>query len=189
MYFANGAKYSFMLSVVTIGVAGLLTVSYLTPYRWQRIVTYFKPSENYETSGYHINQALIAIGNGGLTGVGLGQSTTKIKYLPEPIGDSIFAIVSEELGFVGSVAVILIIWLLVARILVLSRKVPHKFGQLLLVGFGCLIGLQAFVNIGAISGLIPLTGMSLPFISYGGTGLTTYMTIAGIIANISKYAR
>lgn len=189
MYFANGAKYSFLLSIAGASIIGLALVSYLTPYRWQRIMTYFEPNKNYETSGYHINQALIAIGNGGLGGVGLGESTTKIKYLPEPIGDSIFAVISEEIGFIGSVSVIILLWLLTGRILFLSMHTSHKFGQLLLIGFACLIGLQSFTNIAAISGLIPLTGMPLPFISYGGTGLTVYMIILGVIVNISKYTR
>ncbi len=189
MYFVSGAKHSFLMSIVATSLAGLLLISYLTPYRWARIMTYFRPGNNPETSDYHINQALIAIGSGGATGVGFGQSTTKIKYLPEPIGDSIFAIVGEELGFLGTTMVITVIFILIFKIFMISRKIPHKFGQLTLVGFGSLLSLQVFMNIAAISGLIPLTGVSLPFISYGGTGLVAYMTIIGIIANISKYAR
>lgn len=189
VYFVGGANTRHLATIGAIGAAGLLIVSFLTPYRWQRIATFINPDKNLETSSYHINQALTAIGAGGNFGVGLGESTSKISQLPEPIGDSIFAIVAEELGFVGVILIIVAIAALVLRILLLSRKIPHRFGQLILIGFGTMLALQAFVNIAAISGLIPLTGMPLPFISYGGTALVAYMTIIGIIGNISKYAR
>jgi cell division protein FtsW len=152
------------------------------------VLSFLDPEANPLGSGYHINQALIAIGAGGLAGVGFGESTTKIQYLPEPIGDSIFAVLAEELGFVGSVSLIAIFAILVLKILLLARKTKDKFGKLLLVGFGSLISLQVFINIAAISGLIPLTGVPLPFISYGGTALAAFMTMGGIIANISKYS-
>lgn len=187
VYFLSGARWIYLFSTLTLGISAILAVSYFTPYRWTRLMTFINPNANYETSGYHINQAQIAIGSGGLAGVGLGQSTTKISYLPEPIGDSIFAVIAEELGFIGGAAVIGLFALLCLRTLILAPKVKNKFGSLLLVGFGTLIGIQAFVNIGAISGVIPLTGMPLPFVSYGGTALAVYMTMAGIITNVSKY--
>ncbi len=189
IYLMSGAKLSYLWGALLIGLISIASISYFSPYRWNRITTYLKPDANLETTGFHINQARIAIGAGGLTGVGLGQSTTKISYLPEPIGDSIFAIISEELGFLGAATIIIVFALLSIRILAISKKIPDKFGRLLLMGFGSLIGVQAFINIGAISGLIPLTGMPLPFISFGGTALTVFMTMSGIILNISKYAR
>lgn len=188
MYFASGARPAYLLLTAVLGAAIILAVSYATPYRWNRIMAFIDPESNPQTSGYHITQSRIAIGSGGLWGAGLGESTTKIKYLPEPIGDSIFAVIAEELGFVGSATVALLFGTLSVRTLLLSRRLQNRFGQLLLVGFGMLIGIQAFVNIGAISGLIPVTGMPLPFISYGGTGLAVYMTMVGVIANVSKYA-
>lgn len=187
VYFLSGARWTYLFSALALGAIAILAVSYFTPYRWARLMTFIKPEANYETSGYHINQARMAIGSGGLFGVGLGQSTTKINYLPEPIGDSIFAVIAEELGFVGAGAVIALFGVLCLRALMLARRVKNKFGSLLLIGFGTLIGVQAFVNIGAISGVIPLTGMPLPFISYGGTALAAYMTMAGIMANVSRY--
>lgn len=189
IYLMSGAKLSYLGGALLIGVVSIASISYFSPYRWERILTYLKPDANLETTGFHINQALIAVGSGGLTGVGLGQSTTKISYLPEPIGDSIFAIVSEELGFLGAATIIIVFTLLSIRILTISKKIPDKFGRLLLVGFGGLIGVQSFINIGAISGLIPLTGMPLPFVSFGGTALVIFMTMSGLILNISKYAR
>lgn len=187
VYFVSGARISYILSVLIASALALFLLIYFTPYRWARVQTFFKPDTNLQTSSYHINQTKIAIGSGGLFGVGYGQSTTKIKYLPEPIGDSIFAVVAEELGFVGAMSLIGILFLLVLRIVILAMKTNDRFTQLLLVGFAALITLQSFVNIGAISGIIPLTGMPLPFISYGGTALAVFMTISGIVVNISKH--
>ncbi len=169
------------------GTSGFALIVYITPYRLDRVLNYINPESNPLGGGYHINQAKIAIGSGGMFGVGYGQSTTKIKYLPEPIGDSIFAVIAEELGFAGSLTLVGAFVLLVTKTLLLARKAPDRFAKLLLIGFASLIAIQAFVNIGAISGLIPLTGTPLPFISYGGTALAVFMTMGGIIANISKY--
>jgi len=189
VYFASGARLSYLLGAFAVGILGLLIVIFLTPYRLNRITTYLNPGANQEGASYHINQALIAIGSGGLTGVGFGQSTTKISYLPEPIGDSIFAVIAEELGFIGATTVIILFAVLVIRILMLALRTEHKFGRLILVGFGSLIGMQAFINIAAISGLIPLTGMPLPFISYGSSALVSLMAGIGIVANISSYTK
>ncbi len=188
VYFVSGARITYIISAVMAGAIILGLLIYFTPYRWARISSFLKPDANLQTTGYHVNQAKIAIGSGGFFGVGYGQSTTKIKYLPEPIGDSIFAVIAEELGFVGAIGLIGVLFLLVMRIMFLAIKCRDRFGQLLLVGFGSLIMIQCFVNIGAISGILPLTGTPLPFISYGGTALAVYMTIAGIIVNVSKYA-
>lgn len=189
MYFASGARMRYLFIAAALGIGAIAIVSFATPYRWNRIMTYLNPSANQETSGYHINQALIAIGSGGWSGVGLGKSTTKIKYLPEPISDSIFAVIAEELGFLGAMSVVIVIALAIFRTMYIATKTSNAFGQLLLVGFGSLIGIQAFMNIAAISGIVPLTGTPLPLISYGGTALAVTMTIGGMIINISKYAR
>lgn len=178
---------SYIISALAAGMLILSLLTYLTPYRWARVMTYFNPESNLQTTGYHVNQTKIAIGLGGLWGVGYGQSTTKIKYLPEPIGDSIFAVIAEEMGFVGGVALIILFFLFVIRTIFISFKTRDRFAQLLLIGFASLVALQSFVNIAAISGIIPLTGIPLPFISYGGTALAVFMTMAGIIVNVSKY--
>ncbi len=188
VYFVSGARPLYIVTIVLMGLLVLGATIYLTPYRWERIQAFLNPEANLQTSGYHINQALIAIGSGGWWGVGYGQSNAKILYLPEPIGDSIFVIIAEELGFVGVLAVIGIFALLVMRIFLIAGKARDKFGQLLLIGFGSLIAIQVFINIASISGVIPLTGAPLPFISYGGTALAVFMTIAGIINNVSKYS-
>lgn len=186
IYFVSGAKWSYIFGTLGAGLLALVLIIYITPYRFNRIMNFINSESNPLSGGYHINQAKIAIGSGGIWGVGYGQSTTKIKYLPEPIGDSIFAVIAEELGFAGSLALVGAFVLLVTKTLLLARKAPDRFAKLLLIGFASLIAIQAFVNIGAISGLIPLTGTPLPFISYGGTALAVFMTMGGIIANISK---
>lgn len=187
MYFSAGAKIRFLVSAVLLGGIMLMLLIYTTPYRYERLLNYFNPEADPLGGGYHINQSLIAIGSGGLTGVGYGKSTTKINYLPEPIGDSIFAVIAEELGFIGSSILIFLFLLLTWRVLMIAKSSPDAFSRYLATSFASLIGLQVFINVGAISGLIPLTGIPLPFISYGGTSLAVFLTIAGIIVNISKW--
>lgn len=188
MYFVSGSRIQYLMITAGLLITVVGIVIYMTPYRMLRVEAFFHPEQNTQTSGYQVNQAKMAIGSGGLLGVGYGQSKTKIKYLPEPLADSIFAVVGEELGFIGSLTVISLIFALVLRLFFIARKTHDQFGALILIGFGSLIGLQAAINIGAISGLIPLTGMALPFISYGGTALAVFMTMAGIANNISKYS-
>jgi len=187
VYFASGAKPKYILSLILIGLLLFGLVIYATPYRWERIQSFINPQEDTQDSAYHINQSLITIGSGGLWGVGYGQSSAKIHYLPEPIGDSIFAIIAEELGFVGAMVIVGAFLILIFRTFAIAAKSQSKFGQLLLVGFGSLIAIQTFVNMAAVSGIIPLTGIALPFISYGGTALVVFLTMAGIINNVSRY--
>lgn len=189
MYFTAGAKIRFIVSIFLIAGLGFSLLVYTTPYRMQRILTFLNPQTDELGNAYHINQSLLAIGSGGLTGVGYGQSTTKLNYLPEPIGDSIFAVIGEELGFVGTSTLLLLFLALIMRGLAIAKKTPDIFGRLLVISFISLIGLQTFINVSAISGLLPLTGIPLPFISFGGTALAVFMTMAGIITNVSRYRR
>ncbi len=187
VYFASGARFRYLFYFGGLGVLGLIALIILTPYRFQRVATFLNPSIDTSGSGYQINQALITIGSGGIFGRGYGNSVSK-NFLPERIGDSIFAIIAEEFGFIGATLVILGFLFLVIRSYILASKVRDQFGKLLLIGFATLFGMQAFMNIGAISGLIPLTGVPLPFISYGGTALAAFMTATGIMLNITKRA-
>ena len=187
MYFTAGAHIRFLVAIALLAVTALSILVYITPYRLERITTFFNPQEDQLGSGYHINQALIAIGSGGITGVGYGQSTTKLNYLPEPIGDSIFAIIGEEFGFIGSSIILMLFLIFTWRGFSIARATTDTFGRLLVIGFTSIISIQAVVNIAAISGLIPLTGVPLPFISYGGTALAVFLTMSGIIINISRY--
>jgi len=192
-YFMAGAKIRFLATTAFLALLGVAILITITPYRLDRVKVFLSNMGLFDIpvdpldKNYHLDQALIAIGSGGLTGVGYGQSTTKISYLPEPISDSIFAIIAEELGFIGAMFLITLFFLFVWRGLLIAKKTREPFGQLLAVGFSSIIGLQAFINIAAISGVLPPTGVPLPFISYGGTSLLTIMTMSGIIANISKY--
>ena len=161
---------------------------YLTPYRLERFTAYLTPGADPQGASFHLRQSLITLGAGGLTGVGFGKSTNKYLYLPESIGDSIFVIIGEELGFIGATILISFFFVVVLRGLLISRNMRDEFGKLLLIGFSAIIGIQTFVNIAALSGLIPLTGVTLPFISYGSSSLATFMTMAGIMVNISKYS-
>ena len=189
MYFASGAKMSHVFSIFGIGAVVIMLVIVLGGgYRLNRIKTFLNPDQNVQGSAFHINQALIAVGSGQIYGVGYGRSTTKLQYLPEPMGDSIFAIIAEEFGFVGALTLVGLFFTLVLRIFILAWRTSYRFASLTLIGFGTLIAFQSFIHIGAISGIIPLTGMPLPFISYGGTALAVFMTIGGIVVNISKHS-
>ncbi|MBI4085928.1 MAG: cell division protein FtsW [Candidatus Liptonbacteria bacterium] len=187
MYFSSGAQIKHIFGAGLFIIAALGLIILVTPYRLKRITTFFNPSADISNAGYQINQSLNAIGSGGLWGIGYGRSTSKISYLPAPIGDSIFAVAAEELGFVGAGALITIFGVLVFRLFWIAKGLRDKFGQLILVGFASLIALQSLMNMGALSGFMPLTGVPLPFISYGGTALAVFLTLSGMAVNISKY--
>lgn len=185
VYFVGGAQKKFVFAAIGIGLVLFAGIIVATPYRLERIKTFINPSTEIQGSGYQINQALVTIGSGGVFGVGYGQSTIKTT-LPERVGDSIYAVLAEEFGFVGSMFLILLFFVLVIRGFLLSKRAKDRFGKLLLVGFSTIIGLQAFIHIGGNSGLVPLTGVPLPFISFGGTALAVFMTMGGIMLNVSK---
>ncbi len=159
----------------------------MRPYIMERIKTFMDPGSDPQGSGYQINQSLIAIGSGGWVGRGYGQSIQKFEYLPEPIGDSIFAVYAEEFGFIGSFLLILILAFFTFRGFKIATQSSDLFGMLLVVGFMTLIVAQAFLNIAAMAGIAPLSGLPLPFISHGGTALMATLAIMGIVLNVSKY--
>ncbi|MBI3282944.1 FtsW/RodA/SpoVE family cell cycle protein, partial [Candidatus Curtissbacteria bacterium] len=175
-----------IIYAILLGLALFLLISYLTPYRWTRIKTFFNPTENVRTTSYQLNQALIAIGSGGLTGVGYGKSTTKIHYLPQPIDDSIFAVIAEELGFAGALVFIALLLFLTGRAIGIARGAKDYEGKIVASGIVGLLGIQAFLNLAAIVALVPLTGIPLPFISYGGSSLLVTMITIGILINIRR---
>lgn len=186
MLYAAGVRLKYLAGLAGLAIASLFVLIRIAPYRAARLITFLDPSLDPRGIGYHINQALLAIGSGGLIGLGLGDSLQKHNYLPEPIGDSIFAVVAEELGFIR---IIFIIALFLAFGIVgmkVARAAPDKFGNLVGVGITSWIVLQAFFNIGAISGILPLTGVVLPFISYGGSSLLSTSIGVGILLNISR---
>ncbi len=193
VYFISGARLSFVFGTIFLGLLGLTLVITTTSYRMERAETYVKTLFSSEAvdaqkEGYHINRALTVIGSGGLTGVGFGKSVAKFKNLPEPIGDSIFAVIAEELGFIGALILIATFIALFMRGIMIAKKSRDQFAALTVVGFISIIVIQTFIHIAANSGLLPLTGVPLPFISYGGTSLAIFLTMAGVITNISKYS-
>lgn len=188
MFLAAGARMNHLLS---LGVAGLGLVGlaiYIEPYRMQRFLAFRDPAADPQGTGYHILQSLYAIGSGGLFGMGLGNSKQKFLYLPENHTDFIFAIIGEELGFIGASLVILLFILLAWRGLKIAITAPDPFGSLLATGITCGIVLQAIINIGVVTGSMPVTGVPLPFISFGGTSLLFTLVGIGILLNISRYS-
>jgi len=173
-----------------IGLIGVLTVgfmAYTRPYVRDRITTFLNPASDQLGKSYQINQSLIAIGAGGVAGRGFGQSMQKFNFLPEPIGDSIFAIASEEFGFIGSVIIILLFLVFALWGLKIMAQVADPFGRTLGASLIIMITAQAFINIGAMLGVLPLTGIPLVFISHGGTALFFALIEVGIILNISRF--
>lgn len=188
VYFVSGVKIRHLLVMAFLGLLAIGIIISSTQYRMNRFLSFFNGTQDAQKSGYHLNQAQIAIGSGGIYGRGFGQSTLKYKFLPEPLGDSIFAVVAEEFGFIGSMFLIALFVLFFIRGFLIAKNCRDNFGKFLAAGFVSIIAIQAFINIGAISGLLPLTGVPLPFISFGGTALAVFLTMSGIIANISKYS-
>lgn len=189
IFFVSGAQLSHLGFLAGTGMIGLLVLIWLAPYRAQRLLVFLDPEHDPSGSGYQIKQALIAIGSGGLFGLGLGHSRQKFAYLPEPATDSIFAVLGEEMGLIGGAFVIALFLFFAYRGFRIARNAPDEFGTYLAVGIVSWVVFQAFINILAITGLIPLTGIPLPFVSYGGTSIAALLGAIGILLNISKAAK
>ena len=187
IFFVSGVPLWLFGAGVASLAGGAALMVLMFPYRLARVLTFFNHKEDASGSGYHINQALIALGSGGILGKGLGKTLQAYGYLPESTNDSIFAIIGEEFGFWGSMLVIMLFGGLVYRGLRISRHAPDGFGRSVAIGITTWIGLQALINVAAMLNLIPLTGIPLPFISYGGTSLLALLLAVGILQNISKY--
>ena len=195
--FVAGTKISHFLITGLIGGvfgAGALMIknggsTLGTDFRSSRIQTWLDPFSDPTGDGWQIIQSLYAIGSGGLFGVGLGNSRQKYLYLPEPHNDFIFSVLAEELGFIGCVAVIILFTIFVWRGVVISMKAQDNFGCLIAIGIVTMLGLQAMINIAVVTGTIPVTGMPLPFFSYGGTSLIANLIAVGVLLNISRTAK
>lgn len=187
--YAAGARLTHLAGLAALGAAGFIGLIAAAPYRLKRITGFLDPWQDPLGSGYQIIQSLYAIGPGGLVGLGLGASRQKYSYLPEPQTDFIFSIIAEELGFLGGAAVLMLFLLLVWRGMRTAITAPDTFGSLLAVGIVGMIAVQVIINISVVTGLMPVTGITLPLVSAGGSSLTLMLTAIGILLNISRFAR
>ena len=188
-YFVGGGDIRHIISIIIGAFVVFFIAIKMAPYRLARLMVFMNPNIDPQGAGYHLNQALIAIGSGGLFGVGLGYSRQKYGYLPEVWTDSIFPIIAEELGFILCVIYILLIFILIYHGLIIAKRSKSTYGRILATGIIVWIGFQSFLNISSMLGLMPMTGVPLPFVSYGGTALVMNLAAMGILVNISRYTR
>lgn len=189
MYFVSGVSIWLFLSALGGSLAAATVLIASSRYRLARYITFLNHTDDPSGSGYHINQALIALGSGGILGRGLGKTLQAYGYLPEATNDSIFAIIGEEFGLVGCSFIIAVIALLIWRGWKIAKSAPDDYSRLVACGITAWIGFQSFYNIAAMLGIIPLTGITLPFISYGGTSMIALLISVGILQNISRYTK
>lgn len=186
LYFSAKAPWWHLVILGAIGTVLILILFFTAPYRLSRLLVFLNPESDPLGEGYHIKQALIAVGSGGILGKGLGLGGQKFGFLPQPMTDSIFAVFAQETGFLGCFVVICLFLIFIWQGMKLAKNQKDEFKKLLSIGITSWIGLQAFVNIGAMIGMIPLTGVPLPFFSYGGSALLSELAGCGILLNISK---
>ncbi len=189
MFMVAGARFRDMFFLVLAGLAILLVLALSKDYVMSRVMTFLDPTIDPQGQSWQVRQSLIAVGTGGVAGRGFGQSIQKFQYLPEPIGDSIFAVYAEEFGFIGGCLLILLFSFFTFRGYRIASHSPDLFGMLLVVGFITLIVTQAFLNIASMLALAPMMGLPLPFISHGGTALLATLAMVGIVLNVSRHQK
>ncbi|MBP6060645.1 MAG: cell division protein FtsW [Candidatus Pacebacteria bacterium] len=187
MLFVSGVPMKYVLGFSITAIFVLATLVFFTPYLQSRVKTFLDPSSDPQGSSYQIQQSLVALGGGGIYGRGFGQSIQKFGYLPEAQGDSIFAVIGEEMGFVGSVMTIFLYILFTLRGFRIANRAPDLFSRLLVSGIVIMIMAQSFMHIASVTGVFPLTGVPLVFMSHGGTALMVYMMAMGVVFQISKF--
>jgi cell division protein FtsW len=189
VYFIGGGSAKHILIMMLAGIISFTILIQFKEYQLNRFRCYMNPEFSANDICYQIKQSLIAVGSGGFLGRGLGESRQKYMYLPEPTGDSIFAIVAEETGFLVSAFLILSYFLIFYRGYLISKNAPDDFGKILSIGIVTWLSIQAFINIGGIINLIPMTGVPLPLVSYGGSAILAALSALGILVNISKQTK
>lgn len=189
VYFVGGGRVLHLLALALLGVVLLMGAHHSMSYVQERFECVGNPQMDTQDKCYQVNQSLIAVGSGGLWGRGVGQSGQKFMYLPEVTGDAIFPIIAEELGFIFSLALVFLYFFLFYRGVKIAQHAPDRFGQLLAVGIVSWIMVQAFLNIGGMINIIPMTGVPLPLVSYGGSAMMSALLALGILVNISRYTR
>ena len=187
MAFVAGLSFKRILIIGVVVIIGTFLAIASTPYRLARIETFLHPNTNCLTTGYQSCQAIIAVGSGGFLGIGVGRSVQAYGYLPESDNDSIFAIYAEKFGFVGSIILLAIFGALFTRMSRIAERAPDNFTRLFVIGVLTWISIEALINIGAMIGLLPLKGITLPFISYGGTSVVFFAAAMGLVYQISRY--
>jgi len=186
IYYLAGIELHYLLALVPVSLTAFFLLVKFSPYRFKRVLAFFNPDLDPLGITYHINQILISLGNGGIFGMGLGISRQKYLFLPEAHTDSIFAIIGEEVGFVGSLIIILMFVYLVYLIYKVMIHASDRYGRLLAGGIFAFFNLQIIINLTGITNLLPLTGVPLPFISYGGSNLLISFVLLGILINIAR---
>ncbi|MBR5613721.1 MAG: putative lipid II flippase FtsW [Clostridia bacterium] len=184
-----GAKMTHFMALGLCAVPAIVLMVAKAPYRLARVVTFLDPFQDIQGSGWQIVQSLYAIGSGGIFGAGIGQSRQKYMNIPEPQNDFIFSILAEEFGLLGAILVVLMFIFLIVRGIKIALNAPDLFGTLLATGIVSMIAIQAIVNIAVVTSSMPVTGMPLPFFSYGGTALAITMAEMGIVLNISRHCK
>ncbi len=184
-FFIGGARRKHIMTLFGLGLVGCITLIALRPYMLERVKTFLNNTHDPRGSSWQLNQSLIALGSGGLLGRGLGQSVQKFNYLPEPIGDSIYAVIGEELGFLGTLFILVLYGIVSMRGYHIFKRTPDQFGRLLAIGIVMIILTQASLNICSMLGIFPLTGVPLPLVSHGGTALMVALFELGVLLNIS----
>ncbi|MEY4744756.1 MAG: hypothetical protein RL272_701 [Candidatus Parcubacteria bacterium] len=187
-YFVAGSPWLHISGIFVAGAGALAILVKSAPYRAARLMTFLHPELDPQGVGYHINQAFLAIGSGGWFGLGLGHSRQKYLYLPEVAGDSVFAVIAEELGFIFMLAVLALLATFIIRLVRIAREAPDQFGRFTAAGIAAWVFSQTMFNIGSMVGIMPITGLPLPFVSYGGSSLAVLLAAMGIMANISSHA-
>lgn len=192
----SGISKKSMLKIALLGVAGVVVMllvllvtghiaTVFSPVRLARFTGFLHPFENQQGDGYQLVNSYLAIRTGGLQGQGLGQGVQKAGYLPESHTDFIMAVIAEELGFWGVLIVLGLLLFIIVKDLIIAKKCKEPFGALLAIGVSVMVGIQVFVNLGAVTGILTITGVTLPFMSYGGSSLTLFMLVMGVLTNIS----
>ena len=189
LMFVGGVNIKFFLKIGLLGVIGIVALIAIAPYRLARVLSFLNPWKDPLGSGFQIIQSLYAIGPGGLFGLGFGNSIQKHFYLPEPQTDFIFSIISEEFGFLGIIIIVLLFLIIILSGFKISKKCNNLFGKYLSFGITFQMAFQALLNLMVVVGLIPVTGVTLPFLSYGGSSLLITLCSIGIILNISRYEK
>lgn len=189
LYTLSGEPFRNLIMIAPFGIAALIGLIVTSPYRFQRLLTFMNPTFDPQGISYHVNQIFISLASGGLIGRGFSASRQKYQFLPEAHTDSIFAIIGEEFGFIGSVILIALYGTLLIALYRTAQKAPDKLGHLLAGGVMILIALQMILNLGGMTALVPLTGVPLPFVSYGGASLVILYSLVGIAVSVGRKSK